>query len=94
MPEIIRDENTSTTWKIDSLGVGRVATPQLALRLAENSLDSNILYIGHAIIGSLESDAVWRIKKLDTTTGIVMEYADGNDRFDNVWDDRESLSYS
>lgn len=52
-------------------------------------------YYGYAELGTANSDALWRIKKV-VTTGTVTEvtYADGNKLFDNVWDDRATLSYS
>lgn len=58
-----------------------------------------VTYIGWAIPGSNttdgKADARWKIKKIDETTNpTVIGYADGNDNYDNVWDDRASLSYS
>lgn len=55
------------------------------------------LYVGYASPGTLTSVAAWRIVKLtytvnDNPTAVL--YADGNDGFDNVWDDRTVLSYS
>ena len=35
----------------------------------------------------------WRIRRLDTTSGIKLKYADGDTKFDNIWDNRASLSY-
>lgn len=52
------------------------------------------IYIGYAEIGSSEASAVWRIKKIDTVTGADTTWADGNDNFDNIWDDRAILVYS
>lgn len=53
----------------------------------------SLTYIGNAAIGSATSVAVWQIKRL-ATPGLTKLWADGNDNFDNVWDNRESLSYS
>ena len=39
------------------------------------------------------SNPVWRIKRISTSSGVIVEWADGNVNFDNVWDDRASLSY-
>ena len=54
-------------------------------------------YRGEAVPGSLTSGAVWRIRKIvvnptdgDTST----TWADGDSEFDNIWDNRLSLSYS
>ena len=65
-----------------------------AIIIQENSGDVNISYIGIAPIGSATSAAVWQIKELDETTGAVITWCDGNDSFDNIWDNREGLTYS
>ena len=52
-------------------------------------------YIGEALPGTLTSAALWRIKKMvETGADLVITWADGNENFDNVWDDRAGLSYS
>ena len=56
--------------------------------------DSNIHYLGKAAYGTATSSALWQIKKIDETTGIIITIADGDESFNNVWDNRESLSYS
>ena len=56
---------------------------------------SGVTYIGKAAIGSDTADAAWQIKKMTETNGdTTVEYADGNSSFDNVWDNRASLTYS
>jgi hypothetical protein len=65
-----------------------------AINTQLNSGNSNIEYIGIAPIGSATSAAVWKIKRVNYTTGTVIEYADGNENFDNIFDNRESLTYS
>lgn len=64
-----------------------------AVRIDE--VDAVDTYIGKADPGSVESAAVWQIQRL-TVSGTVtsIEWADGNDEFNNVWDDRASLTYS
>ena len=62
-----------------------------ALRL---SVSGSITYVGEASPGSLESASVWRIKKIDESSGISVTWADGNTYYDNVWNDRSGLSYS
>lgn len=66
--------------------------PVYAVRLDSPSL--TITYIGEAAIGSLSSSASWRIKKLDESAGVSITWADGNSSFDNIWDNRASLTYS
>jgi hypothetical protein len=53
-----------------------------------------IIYVGDAEVGSDESDAVWRIQKIDKTNPLSIKFADGNASFDNVWTNRASLTYT
>lgn len=58
-------------------------------------VNTNLTYIGIAKFGSSESAGVWQIRKIEKVGAVThIQYADGNRRFDNVWDDRASLSYS
>lgn len=49
------------------------------------------VYFGMANPGVTTSEALWQIKKITTDGAIV--WANGNDAFANIWDNRESLSY-
>lgn len=53
-------------------------------------------YIGFAKPGTSTSSASWQIKKMvySGTNVISILFADGDLNFDNVWDNRASLSYS
>jgi len=60
---------------------------------------STVTYIGWSYPGSNrkagKADARWKIKKIDSTSiPTQIHYADGNDSYDNVWNDRSGLSYS
>jgi hypothetical protein len=66
-------------------------TTKYALRLAESA---PYTYIGKAVTGSDEGDAVWQIFRMDETSGLKIEWADGNSNFDNIWSDYAGLSYS
>lgn len=70
-----------------------LGTTNYTTRIEEDSGDSNITYIGKAAIGSATSSAVWQIQKIDETTGMVITWG-GTGAFDNIWNNRESLSYS
>lgn len=65
-----------------------------ALRVAVDSGDSNVTYVGKAAPGSLTSTQTWRIQKIDETSGTIITWADGDTDYDNEWDERENLSYS
>lgn len=56
----------------------------------------NPIYIGKATAGSAKSTAVWQIKKLtwDGNNLTDIQWANGNTNYDNVWNNRASLSYS
>lgn len=55
---------------------------------------STVTYLGKAVPNSGSAAAVWQIAKIDTTSGASILYADGNVKFDNIWNNRASLSYS
>ena len=69
---------------------------QYTTRYDQDADPPTTAYLGQAAPGTATSAASWRIQKLvfggdgDVTT----TWADGNAYFDNVWDDRASLSYS
>jgi hypothetical protein len=64
-----------------------------ALRV-DDTTTANVTYIGVAQIGTATSTASWQIKKIDQSSGTAMTWADADDEYDNVWDNRASLSYS
>lgn len=72
----------------------------LALTTRSDTIDPTVFpevtYRGDALPGTLTSAALWRVQRLtiqsDGDTEVL--FADGDDNFDNVWDNRLSLSYS
>ena len=53
------------------------------------------VYVGNAPIGTLDSQAMWSIKRLTFSGNLVItEWANGNDANTNIWTNRASLSYS
>mgnify|MGYP006935473121 CR=1 FL=1 len=63
----------------------------------DQAVDGLTYYTGFADVGSSTSSAVWRVKKTvlsDTSDDVVITWADGNANFDNIWDNRLSLTYS
>lgn len=60
-----------------------------------DAVNSTTTYIGKAKTGTATSSASWQIKKISTSSTITtINYADGDDIYNNVWDDRLSLTYS
>jgi hypothetical protein len=56
--------------------------------------DPDTLYVGNAAAGAVESDPVWKIKRIYLVGGVTVTNADGDTNADNVWSNRASLSYS
>lgn len=78
--------------RIPSIIEGQVSDKNFAQKI---TVVGDILYIASAVVGSLQSAAVWSVKKIDTTGGnIVVTWADGNDAADNVATNLSGLSYS
>lgn len=69
----------------------KVGGNNLAIRI---TVDGYVTYVGQAVIGSASSASVWQIQKIDETTGTIITWADGDDNFDNVWDNYAVLTYS
>lgn len=75
--------SVSSTYSVDTIYSIRV-----------DDASTTITYVGEAPLNSLESSAVWRIKKLETIgTVFKVTWANGSQAFNNVWDDRSSLTY-
>ena len=52
---------------------------------------ANIMYLGVAEYGALTSESLWKIQRIDTSTGV--EIRNASTAYNQVWDDREILSY-
>lgn len=59
-------------------------------------VDDSHVYIGEADAGTATSAASWRIKYtvFQTDDDASVTWADGDDLFDNIWDNRATYSYS
>lgn len=57
---------------------------------------NKLIFLGESEPGVATSLGAWRIRKFtyDGNKLISVEWADGNGNFDNVYDDRATLSYS
>ena len=75
------------------MGVSAEQASDRLLTLLLDEVSATVSYIGEAQPASSTAASVWRIRKLDTSSGISLTYADGNTFFDNVWDNRASLTY-
>lgn len=76
------------------MSVSAVTPIDVTFAVRLDQVDSTTTYVGEAPIGSLDTEPRWRVRKL-LTSGSVLSilWADGNQQFDNVWDNRASLTY-
>ncbi len=92
---------SATDWEEHS-AVGDVSTGRRFKAVQEvpfttrvDEVDASNTYVGVSKPGTATSSALWRIQKIAVSgTVTTISFADGNDAFDNVWDDRASLTYS
>ena len=88
--------NPATSEKQDSIITAIQAIPaggdatSYALKYDEGA---TYTYIGNAVPGTATSSALWRIKRLTNADNTIV-WADGNANFDNIYDNRATLSYS
>lgn len=85
---LLRLQSTAeTTPEVDSA--------RFTIRMAYDG-SNNLEYVGQAAPGTSESAAKWSIRKLIYSGSLNTKvlWADGNSRFDNVWTDYSSLTYS
>lgn len=76
----------------DDSGATFIKDRDFATRIDEAS--ATVTYIGSAAPGTAASAASWLIKKIDSSSGTIITFADGDPQFNNVWNDRASLTYS
>lgn len=75
-------------------------TGSMALTIRSDTINPNIFpevtYRGDALPGVVTGAASWRVQRftLESDGDTELLFADGNDDFDNIWDNRLSLSYS
>jgi hypothetical protein len=70
-----------------------VVLPSYSKRYDQPS--TSIAYLGNAVPGASESASVWQIQRFTYSgNNVTVEFADGNQNFDNSWTNRTSLSYS
>ena len=83
-----------TTQPIDRNS--RTITTSRVLKQAFDNGANGPVYIGYAEPGALHSESKWQIVKLTYVTSMVtmIEFADGTEFFDKVWDDRASYTFN
>jgi hypothetical protein len=75
------------------MGVSVEQNSDRLLTLLFDEASTTVSYVGEAATASSSAASVWRIRKIETLPTVSVKYADGNTHFDNVWDNRASLTY-
>ena len=96
---VIGSETGDLKASLRELGSGEIALliedSKYTVALAYSG--ENVTFVGDAIPGSSKSSTVWRIKKLtyDSNNNVTdIQWAGGENKFNQKWDDRTSLTYS
>lgn len=86
------DVTASTVGTKRGLHFTALGSAGLASRI--DDAGSGVTYVGKAPIGSATSSAVWQVFKMVESTGdLTITWADSDDAYDNIWDNRASLTY-
>lgn len=73
----------------------KIETRSIPMKTALDEASATVTYVGEAATGTATGSASWRIKRLTQSgTVLLIEWADGNGNFDNIWNNRALLSYS
>ena len=90
-----RPYDTGNLPPMDAMPVGRDVM-LLETDVVKQMIDTQaaVTYIGCAECGSASTDAKWQIQRV-TVAGTVetIEWADGDGKFDNIFDNRAALTY-
>ena len=85
--------NPSGALKTNATISGNVFTESAIYdKRLDDTTTLNMIYIGEATPGTATSAALWRIKRLDVTSGLIIQWSDSGD-FTQIWNNRDSLSY-
>lgn len=67
---------------------------KMAMKKAVDEASATVTYIGEAALGSGLGASVWRIKRLTVSGTVTIAEWAGTGVFDQVWNDRASLTYN
>lgn len=75
----------------DGTNLQRMNADNMAIKITEVG---DVTYVAMAAPGTAQSTAKWQVKKIDSSSGTVITWADGNADFDNSATDLTALNYS
>jgi hypothetical protein len=72
-----------------------IVNDDIELVIKTDEVSKNLSYIGYALIGTADSSATWKIKRIQTIGSITsVQYANGTANFDKIWNNRSTYTYS
>lgn len=87
--------NTKVAVTVEQDSLTPLETSSKSYKTIIDEVSKNLSYVGDALPSTTTSVALWKIRRIQTIgTVTTVAYADGNSLFDNIWDDRLSLTYS
>lgn len=90
---MLNDTKLGTAQELGTDGAQHIVDGALAQIIDQATAGTT--YICEAPVGSLSSAAKWRVQRIVIASGVTTTtWADGNRDFDNIADNRASLSYS
>jgi len=88
------DESNGNKSVINTHGDIHVASFDQLLAMQVDEASASVTYQGWATIGSSTASAVWRIRKISKSGNVTsITWADSDSSFNNIWDNRASLTY-
>jgi hypothetical protein len=92
-------ESKPLTAMLEEVGTVITTEKQYTKRVdfySSSPTTGDIIFKGWADVGTVNSTSIWRIAKLTINTDgdVTEQYADGNNNFDNIWDNRAILTYT
>jgi hypothetical protein len=75
----------------DGVNLQRLNASNMAVKV---TVSGTTTYLALAAPGTAEATAKWQARKIDTSSGVIITWADGNSDFDNVASDLTALTYS
>lgn len=92
MPSSFRDRDQD---KFQETSDGKTSVRVTSFAISEGLLfeqaSSTVLYLAEGLFGALPSEAKWKIKKIDLSSGVQITSASAG--FDQIWNDRAALNY-
>ncbi len=76
-------------------GAPGVSEDEMVYSTRVDFVTDTLLYRAEAAVGSLNSAAAWRIRRITigSDQDVTTEWAEGNADFDKIWNDRADLEY-